>query len=705
MAAAGIKGALATRKVFSALFITVVIIIGGMMFFVWPEEEEVETRSLPEDYIIFVQYPETEKDMEFIASLSSISVSDGRYHPVYVLGRDGTVDDKIKHTIMQMGDFGEAVAFIDAPEARANFEQDFGAKHIFPRCPKVLESFRGYSGTIKVSSYEEALWAAPVAAEEQKLIVPSSTSTYSSQSDAWNHLKAIGKRPNYVVVANPKDLTNESFDKEMVPYHIPALSAASGLVAAYHGAYVLTSWEPSRTEIGYMEIQNNTKAIGIYEKLRKIWSEYGEIEYIALVGSSAAVPQFQLPDKTSSNPDSREADGIVSSDVVYGFLDEDMYTMDAAVGRLVNWNLEGLSNQLARTYRYEDMASRVRVKDSTGQVQEREWRTHGSIWNGYEVADQRLQMTPGWFAKDDMVDEGLTYDYMRTTGNEGWRDAGTGKERDFKAIMESSNFVFYRGHGSWHATFYVWKPSEYQDPSTSAQYRTYIKDRLEGNCSAYSPEADFPSVDVFNLPPQFGLFVCCENSKIEGTNWIGTPVDIRASFPLHYMYAGAVGMISATEVSFSNLGQDIYSSTEEYLPGILNPTWSDGDYEWDMNDFWYACVLDAMLNHESDYGYIGKALQWGMNRYMSFYARERGTLEGYPEKISPLYQDPGNQYWQSGKTELLTEGHLFKSYSSAGTYWKEVAMFACYGDPAFKPYTGKPGPNSYDPWHNGPEDI
>ena len=36
--------------------------------------------------------------------------------------------------------------------------------------------------------------------------------------------------------------------------------------------------------------------------------------------------------------------------------------------------------------------------------------------------------------------------------------------------------------------------------------------------------------------------------------------------------------------------------------------------------------------------------------------------------------------------------------------WKEVAMFAAYGDPAFQPYQNSPGANNVDPWHNGPDD-
>ncbi len=30
--------------------------------------------------------------------------------------------------------------------------------------------------------------------------------------------------------------------------------------------------------------------------------------------------------------------------------------------------------------------------------------------------------------------------------------------------------------------------------------------------------------------------------------------------------------------------------------------------------------------------------------------------------------------------------------------WKQAAMYVCYGDPAFTPYTDNPGEGIYNPW-------
>ncbi len=87
--------------------------------------------------------------------------------------------------------------------------------------------------------------------------------------------------------------------------------------------------------------------------------------------------------------------------------------------------------------------------------------------------------------------------------------------------------------------------------------------------------------------------------------------------------------------------------------------------------------MDALVNHENQYGTIGRALQWAENRY----------LKDHGYQVDPLHQDPGASNW----------GEL-------ASHWKTVSMYACYGDPAHAPGFTLPGANNYDPWHNGPDD-
>jgi hypothetical protein len=140
------------------------------------------------------------------------------------------------------------------------------------------------------------------------------------------------------------------------------------------------------------------------------------------------------------------------------------------------------------------------------------------------------------------------------------------------------------------------------------------------------------------------------------------------SFPLNYFNAGGVGLIAATEVSYSKLFQDKDAIIGENSRGII---FEEGNHKWDNNNCWFAFPLDGLINHEEEYGTIGKAHQWAENRYIN-----------NPNK--------------SSQTSPFDRG--------TSVDWKEVAMFACYGDPSFKPFQPNAGANSYDPWHNGPDD-
>ncbi len=663
------------RKKIYALLITSILLIAALAILF--RGAEVEARAKPtidlsDEYMVLVEEPENEEDMTFIAALSTLVVHNG-YHPMFILD-NGNLDDYQLWTIehMSIKDVPKLL-FTNSDSVVSSVQAQVGNVEVYERSKEVLWKFKGFDGEISVGSYEEALWVAPLANIENKRIVMGK-STYKYQEDVWGELASRGVPANYVIVVNPEDYLTDIFYTEGISYkedgnaapptpynasfHIPKLSAVAAELAAYHQAYVLTDIKPSTEDIGAEsmdDLELNSKAIGTLLKLREMNEDFGPIEYICLVGSAEAVPQFELTDETGQ-PGSAEGDGLVSCDVLYGFLSGDEYHMDAAVGRIINLNVQGASTQISRTLGYDYIVDTIEIDYSVDGVKTVNWRDHASVWNGYEVADERLQMRPGWEATRDFEDEGFIAEYMRTTGNEGaWGsvvDPGssteTVKETEIKPIMESSGMVVYRGHGSWHATFYVWEPEEPNDPQG--------KSRLEGNDPSH-PD----SVADYYLPPQVAILVSCEDNKIHGLHWWGAPIELEKSFPLNYFYAGGIGLIAATEVSYSNLGQDLQTLGGQFT----------GNYHWDKNNCWFAFPLDGLINHEDEYGTIGKATQWAENRYMN-----------NPNKSSPVSP--------------------FDRGTSAD--WKEVAMFACYGDPAFQPYQNSPGANDVDPWHNGPED-
>lgn len=638
------------KKKLIALGIASIMII-ALILLLSPTGEEKESKlpstELPEQYMVLVDEPFIEEERTFTACLSSIAVRD-KYNPFFILD-DGSLDSHQLSTInnLTIKDVPKLL-FTFNEDTISNVESQIGNVTVYEPTPETLMDFKGYDGIITVGSYEEAIWASPLARVENKILIPGEP-TFNDQSEVWDELSKHEINANYVVVTNPEDYVDVDYYADErydgASFHIPKLSLVSAELAAYHNAYVLTNITPSTEEIGHMDTDLNAKAIGTLLKLREMNEKYGPIEYICLVGSAPALPQFQLPDEE----DTAEPDGLVNSDSLFGFLDDDDYTMDAAVGRIINLNVQGASNQIARTLGYDYYVDDVTVETSTGPKTVK-WRTHGSVWNGYEVADQRMQMSPGWLMKDDLEDEGFTSEYYWTTGNEGavWRNQD-GKETDFRPAMESSAIVAYRGHGSWHATFYVWKPQENTQPRS--------KDRLEGH-----REGTSPSVYDYYLPPQIAVLVACENAKIQGLNWGGDPIVMEELWATNYFYAGAVGLIAATEVSYSNIGQDL-----RYLEYLINP--NDDSPDWDKNNAWYAFTVDGLLNHEDEHGSIGKAHQWAENRYIAYHNNE----------VSPFDQ-------------------------GTSADWKEVSMYVCYGDPAFIPYQNSPGANEVDPWHNGEDD-
>ena len=645
----------------------------------WKYDPSVD---LPPDYMIFVDKPDTMHKMAFVAALSSLAVHQTlpegpRYHPMFIL-QDGALTPHQLHTIETLAnkDVPKLVFTSDGlvPSALAG-QVSIEEQNVFDMDGKRLADFFTYDGYISTANYREALWVSPLANLENKvIIIDAKNPTFPNQKAVWDEMTKLGKPSDMIVVVNPYDLNVETMETNTPGYftdnfngnpdyefqdsefHIDALGSIGAEFAAYHQAYMITDVQPSRTEYGYMNTELNQRAIGTYELILNVSNTYGHPEYVVLVGSASAVPQFQLPDETSTNPDNVEGDALVSCDVIFGFLDGDNYHMDAGVSRLVNYNLHGLSDQMVRTWLFDKIATEITVEYTDGPKTV-DWRYHGAAFSGYQITYQRRQATPARFICNDYEDEGMDYEYCGPAGFEGpfgnyWPDPFIQRTdvADMMNVLKASAMVAYRGHGSDTGSLYM---------------IPYMWGDQDAVIRGEEIREEF-------IPPQTAQFVACMNAKIHGGGWSkpGADIEMDRLFCTNYMYAGCVAYCGATEVSFSNVGQDSDAAEGEIT----------GNHKWDLNDAWFAFFWDSFLNHDQEYGTLGKAMQWAENRYMN--------NPNHAKQYSPFEGDPANF-----------------ADDMDGAHWKEVAMFVVYGDPTFSPYIVNPGDGGYDPWHNGSGDT
>ena len=657
----------------------------GLYFLSRPEKEGIPpydpTVDLPEDYIVLVDAPRDMDDMMFIASLSSLAVRD-EYHPMFIL-EDGELDGHqlwtIGHSIDRIKN-SPKLLFTSEEATFENVKEQVDGVVQYNITNDVLAKFKGYSGVLDVNSYREALWASPVARVENKVMRLGRT-TFNSQEEAWDRLKSHGIGARYIVVTNPYDLSAELlaencpyYDEYDSNFHTPALSCLAAEIAAYHKAYVLTDIVPSTEKIYTFEnpdfddtnFELNARATGYYLALKKMSGDYffptqndtqipifqESPEYVCIVGSAAAVPQFQIP----GNGD---GDDLVNSDVMFGFLDDDNSKMDAAVGRIVNYNVQGASNQIAKTFGYDYIVDTVTVDYSDGP-RDVQWRKYGASFSGYDITYQRMQVSPARWICKDYEDEGLEYEYYGPALVQ--QEVTVTPETSIEPAVQASGFLAYRGHGS----------------DTGAMYMIAYKINRDENAVLRGTEAR----ELF-IPPQVSFFVSCMNGKIHGKDFGDDAEDVPYDelFSTNYMYGGAVALGGATEVSYSNIGQDTDSYPEEFLPGIINPEWSDGDHQWNRNDAWFAFFWEGMIDDEGIHGSIGKALQWAENRYIAYQTSKDMPITPFESKMT------GEGDGDTGEDPAV--------------HWKEATMFVIYGDPAFTPRSWKPGENDYNPWKNG----
>ena len=638
------------------------LVLGGALYYLISEEKKEgelysPTVAVPEDFMVIVEYPGSEEDMLAISCLTPLLFMGGNHHPLIVLDRENELSRQELFTLshwrtdrqkMFFGNGEGTLSTVNSQLSDAGLStvEEFNA---FPLTTDICASFIGFAGAMTVSTYEESLWVA-THAKRENLAMIQGRATFGSQEDAWERLASAGVSAEYVVVTNPNDhnlaiLKNQTMDYDDYddPWFCPDLSVISSVLCAYHDGYMITD-TPSVGSVEWdlnMEFPQNRRAAGLLSALRDMNLRFGPTENIALVGCASAIPQFLLQVNNEG--------AITNSDVIYGFLDDDDHTMDAAVGRIIQYDLSLASNQLAKTFMFDDFVDTVHVnyRDVAGGSHEKEWRKHGASFSGFEITYERMQATPGRWICTDFEDAGFTYDYVGPYGTGTKLADGTvnSMENDISEICRGSGYVAYRGHGSDYGSLYG--------------IRVYGPNGDEHTLSS----ADAAAMDV---PPQIAYFVSCLNGKIyghgPGTD-PGSDIDFERLFTLNYLASGPAVLIGATEVSYSNIGQDLTSIPAEYLP------FSD-DHQWDHNDAWYAFVWDGILDHPGEHGTAGKAVQWSENRYMK-----------YPANNNPTPFNP------DGSVD-----------------WFEVTFFALYGDPAFRPAIDPDTKPNYDPWHNGADD-
>jgi hypothetical protein len=648
---------------FVAVAVVALLLLGGLIAFLAlrkkPVEEELYKPSVeaPMDFMVIVEYPKDDNDLFSIAALTPLLFQGGTFHPLMILDEQDELSRQEIYTLNHWNTDHPKMLFAndEAVFERVNTQLDAeGLSPVEEQYSFKLDRFAcgmfyGFTGAMTAATYEEALWVGTLA-KNKNLAVVHGDPTYASQKEVWAELSAMGLPANYIVATNPYDHDLETlkantpdYDEYDDAWFCPDLSVLSAELSAYYDGYVITRAPPveSVSWVMNMEFSQNRRATGYFNMIRNVSSAYGPAEYVCIVGSASAVPQFLMQLSGQG--------AITNSDILYGFLDDDHSVMDAALGRVIQYEVSLASNQLCKSFFIDDFVDTVHVnyRDQAGGPQEKVWREHGASFSGYEITYNRIQATPGRWICNDYEDLGWTYDYVGPygTGNQVLDGVVNSMENNLVEICKGTGYVAYRGHGS----------------DTGSLYGIRV----------YGPNGDehklsYKDCQGMDVPPQVSFFVSCLNGKIygNGPGVDGTDAVFENLFTMNYLSAGPAVLIGATEVSYSNIGQDIPALRAEY--GILSD-----DHQWDHNDAWYAFVWDGILDHPAEHGTAGKAVQWCENRYMA-----------YPPNGNPCPFEPADT-----------------------VDWREVTFFTCYGDPAFAPAIPEGTQPGYDPWHNGPNDM
>ncbi len=550
-------------------------------------EGNVELKS---PCMLFVPEPQSEKDMLYIALVSQLTCRNGTYNPLFIVAESG-LDGRAQFTINSMSikdcpKYGFGVESVAGVTFEQTFAKDLG----------IFGDFKGFDDEITVASYDEALWLAGLAAAKNLRMVYGNA-TAATMSDAWKLCAENGMNASYVIVTNEDDYREDCVNDMVGKWHVPSLSAVAAELAYYHKAMVLTtgdlkSVENSDWPIEYEEDENNGRAAGVLTALRSYAQKYGPVDYVCIVGSGAAVPQFRV---SQSGDEDR---GHVAGDVFYGFTVDDE-EITSAISRIINLNVASVSNTVARTLGYGYLV----------EANANNWLENTVAENGYEVSDARAQNTPGLFFKLESDDEG--YNGLYTSSAEAGTTVDLTNQEpavyDLKALLEKCNLIAYRGHGSSTGTFYSWSH--------------FLDDGTEG-------------IEDWDLAPSTVLIAACLTGKIYGYDSDGTSLKLSDMICMNFLHGGIVSYVSPTEISYSEIGQDaVY-----YVNG-----------EWGKNNYIYCHYWNNILNYDMNTGMAFKETikgymeAWDVNPFYS----SPGSADGKTVIMYCQYGDPMFTPWQN----------------------------------------------------------
>ena len=147
-----------------------------------------------------------------------------------------------------------------------------------------------------------------------------------------------GIEADYITVANPND-SNESYAD------VPHLSAFASTLAAYRGGIILTVKG------------NHTNIYDMTHAAVPMFDDNGlEARFICMMGDAKALP-FGYDSFECYNEDGYPDQNPVASDNLYANFDENPFTLEIAIGRLLNKNLGEMSEYMHRNIHYEDYLS------------------------------------------------------------------------------------------------------------------------------------------------------------------------------------------------------------------------------------------------------------------------------------------------------------------------------------------------------------
>ena len=323
------KDSAATFKGLAVVVVLMVLLASlSLVALDWSNDEDeaakVGDHPLADNYMIFVDEPTNDEEMALVYALSCLTVRDGQYFPLQVLGEDGLDDHQL--WTLQYSANKEAKKYVFSNGAQVTVEQQLrtvGADAEIELHPftanevnTVLRGFLENEGPyqfekeIKVSSHHEALWVSGLAAQQNAIITYGNSGTYSSQEKVWEAMDREGIPAGYVLVANPDDYLGDDiyfsiFNGVRTSYHYPSMSVVAAEIAAYRQAYVVTQ-TPGPQDIVIPEeytalfpegdpanrdlddemtdmYLNNVRAYAYYLEILEVHQNYGPSEYLCLV--------------------------------------------------------------------------------------------------------------------------------------------------------------------------------------------------------------------------------------------------------------------------------------------------------------------------------------------------------------------------------------------------------------------------------------